>query len=328
MDIRSLTAADAATVRAAVDLLDAVGKVDSPWAHPTTRTQLEGTLRHGWDGEPPRGFAGRDGDRLVALGELWTSDWDNVHLAWAQVVVHPDARRRGHASAMLARLQEEARAHGCTSMGGDGWAADHVDGFATHHGFARRATEVNRRQDLDSLDEAVLAGILAEARAAAADYELVAIEGRTPESLIEDLAAAVAAINDAPTDDLDVEDEVFTTDRVRSYEAATLARRQRLRRLVARHRDTGELAGHTVVAVEEERPHIGHQHDTSVVRAHRGHRLGLLLKAEMVRWLRESEPALRTVDTWNAASNTHMVAVNEALGYRVLGTAAAYQRDL
>ncbi len=97
---------------------------------------------------------------------------------------------------------------------------------------------------------------------------------------------------------------------------------------MAQHRGTGELAGHTIVAVEQERPTIGHQHDTSVVREHRGRRLGLLLKAGMLRWLSETEPQLESLDTWNAESNDHMIDVNERLGYRVLGRGVQFQRRL
>ena len=70
------------------------------------------------------------------------------------------------------------------------------------------------------------------------------------------------------------------------------------------------------------------QFDTSVVRAHRGHRLGLLLKIEMLRWLGDVEPQLRVLDTWNAATNEHRIAVNERLGYRVIGEAIEWQRHL
>ena len=60
----------------------------------------------------------------------------------------------------------------------------------------------------------------------------------------------------------------------------------------------------------------GDQHDTSVLRDHRGHRLGLLLKTEMLRWLSDAEPALARIDTWNDEGNAHMFAVNERLCYR------------
>lgn len=64
------------------------------------------------------------------------------------------------------------------------------------------------------------------------------------------------------------------------------------------------------------------------MRAHRGHRLGVLLKTEMLRWLAETQPQLETIDTWNAQSNDHMIGVNEALGYEILGRTVAYQRSL
>ena len=79
------------------------------------------------------------------------------------------------------------------------------------------------------------------------------------------------------------------------------------------------------LAVEEDRPWHAHQLDTSVLAEHRGHRLGLLLKGSMVHWLAEAEPQLLEVDTWNAASNAHMIAVNDRLGYQVVATATCYQ---
>ncbi|HEU4910767.1 MAG TPA: GNAT family N-acetyltransferase, partial [Actinomycetes bacterium] len=112
------------------------------------------------------------------------------------------------------------------------------------------------------------------------------------------------------------------------FEAAQLAHGRRMRQLVARHKESGVLAGHTVVGVESDRPWYGDQFDTSVLREHRGHRLGLLLKIGMLRWLAEVEPQLRMIDTWNAGSNEHMIAVNEALGYEVVATATEYQRHL
>ena len=47
----------------------------------------------------------------------------------------------------------------------------------------------------------------------------------------------------------------------------------------------------------------------------------------MMRWLRDVEPDLETIGTQNAASNDHMIAVNERLGYRVLGRSVEFQRD-
>ena len=65
-----------------------------------------------------------------------------------------------------------------------------------------------------------------------------------------------------------------------------------------------------------------------MVRAHRGHRLGLLLKLDMLRWLAEAEPQVEQIDTWNAESNDHMIGVNEALGYRVMGRGLEFQKKI
>ena len=45
-------------------------------------------------------------------------------------------------------------------------------------------------------------------------------------------------------------------------------------------------------------------------------------------WLAEAEPQLHTIDTSNAASNTHVIRVNDLLGFRVTATATNWQRRL
>ena len=71
-----------------------------------------------------------------------------------------------------------------------------------------------RRQHLAELAPGRAQRLFDEASAAAVDYELVRILGRTPAELVEPMAELMAAINDAPTDDLDIEDEVFTAERL------------------------------------------------------------------------------------------------------------------
>jgi hypothetical protein len=171
-------------------------------------------------------------------------------------------------------------------------------------------------------------GLVAAARAASADYEIVEVPMPTPSELIGDMIRLQQVMNDAPIDDLQIEDELWPEERLRGYESAQQARGHRLHRLVARRRTDGELAGHTVVAVEDERPHLGFQEDTEVVPAHRGHKLGLRLKIEMLQRLREREPQIAQIDTWNAESNAHMIAVNELLGCVVVGRGVEMQKRL
>lgn len=309
---------DADAVRRLVAVTNAARRVDSPWLHPLTEHECVGDLSHGWDGEPKTAFLATVGGVDVGAGGYEASTYDNQHLAWLEVEIVPELRRRGHGSALLEHLIGRARSEGRTTVGIAGWEGPGPAAFATGHGFEQKSVEVHRRQYLD--------GFSAPPLPAAPDYELVRWPSATPAADLPALAALTEAINDAPTDDLDVEDEAFPPERIAAYEHAWASRGHRLYRLVARHRASGDLAGQTVVAVDGERPELAEQHDTSVVADHRGHRLGLLLKLGMLRWLAEAEPQVQELDTWNAESNDHMIVVNELLGYRVLGRVLDYQR--
>ena len=328
MEITEVAWSDDEDVRRFTDLTNAVRQVDSPWEHPMTPHECVGELRYGWDGDPATGFLVSEDGVDVAAGEYHTSTYDNHHLAWLGVHVHPAWRRRRYGTELLGHLTDRAVAEGRASIGIDAWEAEAPLGFATHHGLMARSVEVMRRQLLGDLDWSVLDSLYDEARTHARDYELVRQLGATSDDQLEAVAVMVSAINDAPSDDLDVEDDVFTAARIRAYDEAQAARGRLVHIVMARHRETGALAGETTVVVDLERPQLAAQHDTSVVREHRGHRLGLMLKLDMLRWLRETQPQLESIDTWNAESNAHMIRINEALGYRVVGRALAFQRPL
>ena len=320
MEIEKVAWSDTDAVRRLVAVTNAARRADSPWLHPLTEHECVGDLRHGWDGEPKAACLAIVDGVDVGWGGYEVSAYDNLHLAWLEVEIVPALRRLGHGSALLEALVARARTEGRTSVGVAGWDATGPRAFAAHHGLGEKSVEVHRRQYVE--------GPAGLALPEASGYELVRWPAQTPAGDLVALAELTAAINDAPTDDLDVEDEAFPPERIAAYEHAWASRGHRLYRLVARHRATGELAGQTVVAVDGERPELGEQHDTSVVAAHRGHRLGLMLKLEMLRWLAEAEPQLREIDTWNAESNDHMIGVNELLGYRVLGRVLDFQRTL
>jgi hypothetical protein len=63
-----------------------------------------------------------------------------------------------------------------------------------------------------------------------------------------------------------------------------------------------------------------------VVRAHRGNRLGLLLKCELQQWIAAERPEVEATQTWNATDNHHMIAVNERLGCRLVAHHVGFRR--
>jgi RimJ/RimL family protein N-acetyltransferase len=82
------------------------------------------------------------------------------------------------------------------------------------------------------------------------------------------------------------------------------------------------MAAVTAVEADPDNPGWGHQQLTAVIRKHRGHRLGLLVKTAMLDWLAEAEPQLERIVTGNAAVNRHMIAINDQLGYELLEPSA------
>ena len=328
MQVREYAADDEVSVRAGADILNAVQAHETPWIPPVTLHRRQMQVRHGWDGtRNVHLMAWLDGV-AVGVAEVELPTWDNVDLAWTYLNIHPEHRRRGHGSQFLAEIEQLCREAGRTKIGGSGWDVPGTRPFAEKHGYRLASQDIHRIVYPRQLPEGFFEQAYAEAEQHTGDYELVRIEGRVPESLIAEVSELTGAINDAPIDDLDIEDEVFPEERIRAYENATIESGHRLYRVLARHRGTGELAGHTVVAVDSETPTQGHQHDTTVVKAHRGHRLGVLLKSDLMRWLAAEEPQIEMIDTWNAESNEHMIAVNERLGYRIGGRELAFQRRL
>jgi hypothetical protein len=189
----------------------------------------------------------------------------------------------------------------------------------------RALGEAMRRLDLtDDLRDRHRA-LLADAVKHADGYVLDGWTGPAPEDLLPAMADLLEAMNDAPMDELEWDDERMDPARVRRGEEYRAEMGWRTHRVVARHEVSGELAGLTEVAVHPEGWTHAFQLDTCVARAHRGHRLGLVLKLAMLQRLADLEPQLRVIDTWNAASNLHMIGVNEALGCRVVYTSAEWQ---
>ncbi len=333
-------------IAGAAAVIESSRQIDCPHQQSMTASDFVSDVRHGFEGDPPvmavvRGVpdgkhdvleqspSGSDAGPVTAVLELELPRWDNTHLAQVGVTVHPTVRRRGLGAALFRSAVEVARAKGRTLVVANSWDGTAGVEFAKAMGMDRASQEVKRTQQVLAVDRTRLAELRAESGRRAGGYEVIRMAGPTPSEMLARVATMVGAINDAPIDDLDIEDMIFTPDRIQAFESAQMVHHhRRMYRVVARERATGELAGHTYVGVDGQRPWHAIQFDTSVVRGHRGHRLGLLMKTEMLGWLREVEPNLEQLDTWNAASNGYMIGVNETLGYRVVAEVVGWQLHL
>ena len=101
-----------------------------------------------------------------------------------------------------------------------------------------------------------------------------------------------------------------------------------LLRVAVRDRTDASIAAYSELELPAEHPNLAYQADTIVLAAHRGHGLGMLMKAANLVSLAEVAPARRRVYTWNADENEHMLAINDRLGFRIVGYSGEWQRRL
>jgi GNAT superfamily N-acetyltransferase len=131
---------------------------------------------------------------------------------------------------------------------------------------------------------------------------------------------------DAPLGDLDLEEEVWDEGRVRESEDQLARSGGRSLVSAALHLPTGSLAGHTVLEQYEASPAVSYQEDTLVLKGHRGHRLGMLLKSANLLAAISAWPRVERIYTWNAEENSPMLSVNIELGFEPAGPVAAWQK--
>ena len=151
-------------------------------------------------------------------------------------------------------------------------------------------------------------------RPLAAGWTCHTIEGVPPEEWLEPIAAAKnRTLQDAPQGSIRYSGWGWDPARVASYHERLSRQHRVLLTLVLD--EEGHAVALTELSSPIERPAaMGQQLFTVVMPEHRGHGLGLLVKARNLLALKQAVPQTLGVVTMNAAANRHMLAVNEALG--------------
>ena len=94
------------------------------------------------------------------------------------------------------------------------------------------------------------------------------------------------------------------------------------------HRASGHLVAFTELWLESDPEVVPDQLDTLVLREHRGHGLGVLVKVANLRRLVAARPGSSLIKTFNASENEHMVAINQRLGFVQWIVSGAWQQRL
>lgn len=268
-----------------------------------------------------------DGADLIGYAILELPLMDNPHLSMLNGGVIPGRRRAGIARTLARLAVDAAVAAGRRTLLID--AVDDTPGgaFAAAlggHGAIGDTSSILRIADLD---RDLVAAWIARRDERAAGYSLVRWRDRCPDEYVERYARVIEEMNTAPLGDLDLRIE-SSPEQVRATEDAMRRRGCRFYVVCARDDATGDLVALTEIAVPAGRPTLGDQHDTVVRPDHRNRGLGRWVKADMLRWLGETEPQIEQVVTWNATENASMRGINTELGFVPNETWTAWQFDL
>jgi GNAT superfamily N-acetyltransferase len=331
--VRPLALDDDVEVAAAHRATDASKKYQRPWGKTWSLREMTVQLRTESTVERLEPIVALVDGQVAGVALLWFPLLDNTHFTWAELDVDPELRGRGAGSALIERVVERTREEGRRTVlveanVPDDARADHPYArFAERHGFAYANTEIRRILDLP-VDPARLAEL---AGGAAPHHEGYRIEfHRAP--LPEDLQGSYCECwnqlaVDAPTGEVDFEEEALSPQTYREELGRLQAQGRTMLHTVA-VAPSGEVVAYNDLVVSADDPDEVMQWGTLVRRDHRGHRLGMAVKARGLQGLAEVAPGSKRVQTCNAEQNAHMVGVNVELGFRRVEALLAYQRHL
>lgn len=327
MQIIEIDPADDAAFAEWFDVLDACLEQERPGEpHWSLEEQRPPALELVTPGSPFGGglLVAQDDDAVVGAARLRLPLRDKPHAAEVLVLVHPGHRRRGVGRALLDELVSRAAGRAVLTT-----EIDEPPGRPSEG--ARFAEAVGARLVLDNTRRALAlppdADRLAALPTPTGAYEIVTWQNRVPDALLVGRAFLEEQIDDeAPSGGLGGR-TIYDRERFRALEQVW-ADQGRVVLSAGAVDAGGRLVAFTDLAVPGGQPQTAYQWGTAVLPEHRGHRLGIAVKRVALDLLAASGLGSERVLTWNADSNSHMVAVNEALGFVPDGKLSTWALDL
>jgi GNAT superfamily N-acetyltransferase len=247
------------------------------------------------------------------------------HLAELEIAVHRTERRRGVGTRLLETAVAAARDDQRRSLLAQAENGSPGDLFLAARGFRRVLALTYARLPLADADLKRIDEIVQQPHEG---YRLIQWEGTVPPELARTFAESRRAMDDMPMDGTDYGTVAWDVDRVLSAAEAIAKRGELLHTVAVVDTADGSVVGFSELVVPGNGRGDAQHYGTGVLPKHRGHGLGLWLKAESIRQARERHPELGGLLTDTADSNTHMRGINDTLGYLPTHKAVEYQLDL
>lgn len=253
---------------------------------------------------------------------------------------------RGIGSAGYALVEQTAREHGRSVL--QSWA-EHPDapgprlaaptGFGTipedraarfylRHGYTLEQVERRSTLDLKATAERV-DELLAEAEERSTGYRVEQWTTPTPSEHADTYAWAKSRMStDAPAAGLEFDEEAWDAARLARVEQRFIDGGHTVLVTVAIDEGSGAVVAFNELSIGADQTAASHQQDTLVLKEHRGHRLGQLVKCAGLRRWRELMPDSPRVMTYNAEENRPMLDINENIGFVPAAYSAGWKKVL
>jgi len=272
-------------------------------------------------------------------------DSENIGILWAHIArpgcpdyaerakylngnfaVLPNWRKRGIGTRLLAQLREVMREHAKTVLI---LSTHEEDGHAFFNsiGAHPKSSQVESQLSMDAISRTELASWEKSALSHFPGLRFECFAGRIPESewptLLPQMSALMA---DTPSDSLDRPPLKVTDAGIREW-YRNLDRLGGENHVMLLRDADNQLIGYTESVWLPRTANRVFTNMTGVRRDARGRGIAKGLKAAMIRHLRNCHDDIELFITNNASSNSAMLAINKALGFRPVKRWAIYQLD-
>ncbi len=265
-------------------------------------------------------WAVRKGSEVVATaGAEITHRPENAHtMQLSPIRVLAGYRRQRLGTALLAEIVKLAEQNGKTLLlnttdsripAGEAFA----NAIGAEKGGDAHAYELT----LTNLRKDQLQTWVEDAQRRAPTFEVGVWTDGYPDAQLPQIAKVKEAMNTAPigTIDVDYSERVITVAQVRDRAAYLRSSGWQRWTVYAKHQLSGDLAGFTELQWHPDQPARLFQGETGVLPEHRGHGIGLWLKAAMLARVLEALPLAKHIETSNANMNAPMLRINRILGF-------------
>lgn len=300
MEITELDPADDMVLRAVYDMERRAtlrGREEAPhWSW----QEMAGAVRRPDPGERHYLAVGRIDGRVVGSATAYLSLHDNLDKCWIDVKVDPPEQHLGHGRALLEHVCRVVTDDGRTTVVAETMlpfdeVSDHRHrSFAEAAGFTLSNIEIVRHLDVpvpaDRLD-----AWEAQAAVKGGEYRIETYVNEIPQNLMPSLVVLIGQLGvDAPTGDVDWEEEQISPERFAESRACLVAAGRTMYETVAIAPD-GTVAAQSTISVPPPGRQDASQWGTFVHREHRGRSLGLAVKTANLRAVQTAHPDMRRV---------------------------------